>query len=402
MSQDSQKPKHLKGSVSSAPSQIWILVALALAGFFISIYQTIHFYDLRSGEAGFQAICDIGPLDCTSVMSSEYAELAFGIPLSSFAAGWFLAILLILLFFGAWASDERSRATGFSAVKYMTFFSLSVSVVYLGIMFGVLKSPCLFCLIIDGINLVSLFLVLSLKSEGAEPLRIHSESWKKILGTVGASLVFALVISKRLDSTAQISDARVKQIVSGILVDSSVDVPFSENNPIIGATDAPITIVKFSDFECPACKRGALSIHPILKKFDGKVRYVFKNFPLDSSCNREVQRGVHRNACKAALVAACAQQQGKFAPVYESFFDNQTQITAGKMMELAAETGLDSKALESCVEAKSGEDVILKDIEDGINLGVRSTPTFFFNGKKVEGSLPPAVWEALIQAELEQ
>jgi protein-disulfide isomerase len=165
----------------------------------------------------------------------------------------------------------------------------------------------------------------------------------------------------------------------------------------IGPKNAPITIVKFSDFQCPSCKFGAFALHPILLRYPEKIRLVIRNFPLDPTCNREVPQGGHAHACEAAKIAVCANQQGKFKAVYEQFFEHQDEIAAGRVHGLAAGLGLDMAKIDECVTKPETMGAIKADIEEGIKLGVSSTPTFFFNGKKIEGGMPSEVWQKLLE-----
>jgi protein-disulfide isomerase len=124
---------------------------------------------------------------------------------------------------------------------------------------------------------------------------------------------------------------------------------------------------------------------------------VFRNFPLDSGCNRKMERPMHPYACEAAKYVQCANQQGKFEAVYEAFFQNQASFAPGKLSELAAGTGADTAKLTQCMNAPETAIALSRDIEEGIVLGIQSTPTFFINGHKYEGVLPPEAWKKLIE-----
>ena len=107
---------------------------------------------------------------------------------------------------------------------------------------------------------------------------------------------------------------------------------------------------------------------------------------------------MHAHACEMARGAICAQAQGKFEEYYQSTFAHQQSLHAGSALETARELGLDTSKFESCLADASTNDRVLKDIEEGIALKVESTPTFFINGHKVAGALPPQAWNLIIDS----
>lgn len=114
----------------------------------------------------------------------------------------------------------------------------------------------------------------------------------------------------------------------------------------IGPKTAPITIVEFSDFQCPYCRVAAISLKTVMQRFPGKVRLVFRNYPLDNSCNRMMQRPLHTNPCEAAKAAYCAKDQGKFG-CYRQLFEHQADIGKTKVIDLAKAGGVDTGKLNS-------------------------------------------------------
>jgi protein-disulfide isomerase len=134
------------------------------------------------------------------------------------------------------------------------------------------------------------------------------------------------------------------------------------------------------------------------------VRVVFRNFPLDQACNRKVDRMMHAHACEAARAALCAHQQGKFAAAYEALFQHQESITSGSegvSLKLVQDAGADGSQLNGCVGSPETAAALSRDIEEGINLGISSTPTFFINGHRTM-PMPPAAWGKLIDELLKQ
>jgi len=171
-------------------------------------------------------------------------------------------------------------------------------------------------------------------------------------------------------------------------IDVSVD-----DNPYIGPKNAPVTIVEFSDFQCPFCVDFyEKTYRPLMQKYDGKVRFVYRDFPLNA---------LHSDAEKAAEAANCALQQGpdKYWALHDAIFKNQ-RITGIGLAAIAtmAKTisGLDTVKLDECIKSGKMADEISKDVQDAKSYGVTGTPTFFINGHRLVGAQPLASFSSII------
>lgn len=163
------------------------------------------------------------------------------------------------------------------------------------------------------------------------------------------------------------------------------DIPIDpERDFIIGPDDARITLVEFSDFECPYCRNAANGVHEVMQRFSDDVRLVFKHFPLDPSCNKGMDRPLHKLACRAAVMAWCAGQQdeGLFWDTHDALF-REPQLTSETLNRIPGDLGLDADALATCMEAEASVTAIQNDIALGRRLGVTGTPVFFANGRKL-------------------
>jgi protein-disulfide isomerase len=141
--------------------------------------------------------------------------------------------------------------------------------------------------------------------------------------------------------------------------------------PVLGDENAPVTIAVFDDFECPYCAQSVPLFKQVLDIYPGKVKLVFKNFPLSS----------HRNAQNAAITALAAQRQGKFWEMHDLLFANYNKLNPQKIDELAAEAGLDLDQLKKDRKDPQLSARIKQDIDEGTAAGVRGTPTVFVNGR---------------------
>lgn len=142
-----------------------------------------------------------------------------------------------------------------------------------------------------------------------------------------------------------------------------------------------------------------MAVNPLFSRYKDRLRFVFKNFPLDSACNRKVPQPMHPAACEAAKVVICATKAGHFHDVYAAIFEKQEELASGKPTEIAVSlglSGLDEASLRACVESDATRERLSRDVEEGLRLDIQSTPTFFVNGRKIEGSLPTSVWIKLL------
>jgi protein-disulfide isomerase len=372
-----------------------LLAVLAVIGLAISIVQTMHFAEVRLGKASFDSFCTIGKtFDCNAIDASPYSELFAGIPLSAAAAGWWLAILV----FSLAARSAEFAAMLAPVLLAMTLVGAVFSLLYLWIMVAALKVGCLLCLAIDAINFTAFGALLHswIKRDRSAKVVID---FKMPAMVTGASLLVVILFARGMQQGVPDNSA-INLRVDSILASQTLDVPVPPEAPIIGNPMARVTIVKFSDFQCPSCRMGAQALHPVLKRYGDRVRFMYRNFPLDMSCNRAVQNRMHSFACELARGTICAQAQGKFEPYYEQVFENQASLKSGSALEFARKLGMDAAKFEACLSEQSTIDRVSRDIEDGITLNVQSTPTFFLNGKRVEGALPPQAWNRLIEAAL--
>ncbi len=161
-----------------------------------------------------------------------------------------------------------------------------------------------------------------------------------------------------------------------------------EDAPSTGPADAPVTIVEFTDFQCPYCKRGGQNVKEAAAKFDGKVKIIVKNYPLP----------FHKQAKPATKAAMAAGEQGKYWEMYKLLFDNQKKLEdTGVLTELAEELGLDMAKFKKDMDKAEYDDIIERDMKEGQQVGVRGTPAFFINGTRIVGAQPPHKFEQAIE-----
>ena len=165
-----------------------------------------------------------------------------------------------------------------------------------------------------------------------------------------------------------------------------------DDDPSRGAPSAPITIVEFSDFQCPFCTRAEDTIDQVLAQYGDRVRLVFRDFPLS----------IHPLAEGAAIAADCAREQGKYWEMNRALYANQSKLSAPDLAATAATLGLDVERFNACMASPESRAEVAKDTADGQALGISGTPTFFINGVMIVGARELEVFTRTIDRELER
>ncbi|MEM4134007.1 MAG: DsbA family protein [Candidatus Micrarchaeia archaeon] len=161
----------------------------------------------------------------------------------------------------------------------------------------------------------------------------------------------------------------------------------------LGDPNAPITIIEYSDFQCPFCLRVQPTIKQILNDYKGKVKLYYKQFPL-------IQ--IHPNARKAAEAALLAGDQGKFWEYHNKLFENQNNLDVESLKRYAAELGLDTVKFNAGLDNGEKATQVNSELQEGLANGVQGTPTFFINGQMISGAQPYSVFKQVIDAQLAQ
>jgi protein-disulfide isomerase len=158
-------------------------------------------------------------------------------------------------------------------------------------------------------------------------------------------------------------------------------------SPSSGPADAAVTIVEFSDFECPYCQASFPVIRSIVAMYPGRIRFVYRHFPIAA---------LHDRATAAAEASACAAAEGKFWPYHDRLFQRR-QFDDASLRRYALESGLDVERFDGCLTSRQFQSDVARDVSDGQALGVRGTPTWFINGRKVEGAIPESTFRDVVR-----
>lgn len=173
------------------------------------------------------------------------------------------------------------------------------------------------------------------------------------------------------------------------LLEDPVPIPI-DGAPFRGPSGAALTLVEFSDFQCPYCSLAVAKLNAVLDAYPGKIKLVFKQFPLDT----------HSQAAFAAAAAIAAHRQGKFWPMHDALFAHRRDLSRPAILALARANGLDLKRFEADLDSPETKKTVARDEEDGDRAGVEGTPSVFINGRKYNGALDLPAIRTVIDQEL--
>jgi protein-disulfide isomerase/uncharacterized membrane protein len=392
--------------MDSRPTRHRVALVLALLG--LAVSGVILDVDRKlATDTAYTSFCNLGGVvNCDVVLSSRYGRF-LDVPVALWAAAAFVSGVLAALpgaFFGLAGGIAdlalialASGALGFSAVLAL-------------VMTKVLGHVCLLCFSLD-VVVVAWFVTvfpLARRFQGSSAhawLRRRTVAYATAVGALALAIAggtFAAVYTPGPASTAAEVEARAPEFAKEYLRLPVIPTAtlVSSDSPSRGPADAAVTIVEFSDFECPACGQAYKDLHDLLHR-RSDVRFVFRNFPLDSSCNEAVQRTVHPDACLAAIAGACAAKQSRFWEYHDRLFENQHALDRDSLFRYAREVGIDLTTFRTCLDDPAVRARIADDARAGIAAGIESTPTLFINGRRVSGALERPYYDYALVLESE-
>jgi protein-disulfide isomerase len=196
---------------------------------------------------------------------------------------------------------------------------------------------------------------------------------------------------RQQQARAQLVDDLKKKSSARVMLDPPRQtVNVTADDPSSGPASAPITVVEFSDYQCPFCARVVPTLTKLRATYGDKIRIVFKDFPLPN----------HAEAPKAAEAALCAGEQNKYWEMHDRMFANQRALGVPSLKQMAVGLGLDAAKFDQCLDSGKHAASIAADMKQGEALGVQSTPTVYVNGRPVVGAQPFEFFQMVIDEEL--
>ncbi len=207
---------------------------------------------------------------------------------------------------------------------------------------------------------------------------------------MSAAVVDAIAHGKTMDE-AQAAAVASKwgHVQQPKLLDDPVTIPVA-GAPFTGPRQAAITIVEFSDFQCPYCAAAVPEISALLKAYPTEVKLIFKQYPLE----------MHSQADLAAAAALAAQKQGKFWELHDAMFAHHDELSRANIFAFAKQIGLDIKRFEDDLDSTAVRENVIRDMQDGDQAGVEGTPTLFINGQRYNGPIALSALKPVFDAEL--
>jgi protein-disulfide isomerase len=381
--------------MSHRPTRHRVALAIALLGVAVSLATWWVGHGLAT-DASYTSFCNVGgAVNCDAVLGSRWSTF-LGVPVSLWGVVLFV-VGAIAAFPGAFAGVTGGLAD--LLLIGLASWSLGFALVLAAVAFGVLQHVCLFCLTLDVIIVAWCVAVLPLVRNFAPSSHVPLPRRRPAAYAVaGGALVLAVAtgtiaaIQAPADGPTTLAAIRAQEpdffrFYTALPVIAPADV-MGDAAKAKGPADAPITIVEFSDFECPACGAAFRDLHALTAAHPN-VRFVFRHYPLDSSCNPLMDRALHPDACQAAAAAECAGQLGKFWEYHDLLFEHQRTLDRDSLFRYARELNLDIGKFRTCLDDPATMDRVRADVAAGAKVGVDSTPTIFINGRRISGALDP-------------
>ncbi len=383
----------------SAPRRPLLLLAvLALLGAIDGLYLTLVHLDYEVGAVGLAAACHKFSSTGCAVTAGRFGDVA-GIPVATI--GFAGALVTAVVATVAWRRRDRWDDPYRSAAVLLAYVSVLASIA-MAVLSFVEGAYCPFCLLWYGINAALGWA--AWRSRDAH-LGIR-DMLDDALGTpalVAAGIFGAVLFStmkyydhRRTVLEQQRFDALVPALVREFQAKPAVLIVIADDAASRGPADAEVTIIEYGDFECPYCRRLWASVEHYAETSGRRVRVAFAHYPLDSSCNPDVDK-LHPNACAAAVAGECARRQGKFFEYGQQMFDHQADLDRDDLLAYAEAVGLDRSAFTTCLDDPTAIARVRADVTRGAALNITGTPTFFINGRRWTGVLSPDELAAVVE-----
>lgn len=381
------------------------MVGFALLGFGASAAATwVHYNLIKNPD--YSSFCDVNAtVSCRQAYLSAYGSLG-GVPVALLGLLFFALILLIV-----WAGRGKKRQeTVAGSILVLSTVGLAMAVYLAFASFFVLGHVCPLCVAtyvaVAGVFAMAFVASPPMATLGGDALGGLRDLVSSAGSTVATTLlaIVAVVLIASFPKPEQrpyvpplqpLAESERLELEKWFDLQPKVDLPFPHNQ-------AKVVIVKFNDYQCPPCRGTYFAFEPIVAKYKDRpqdVSFLLKHFPLDPKCNPGVTNVAHPAACDAAAAAVMAQSHGTFDKLTDWFFVHQDELSPATVRQAAKEIG-------GITDFDAGYEKALQEVKTeasvGAVLGVTSTPTFFINGRRLKGGLPPQYLEAAIELELKR
>lgn len=387
-----------------------LLLAFALLGLGASAISSYVHYQLLT-DPSYTSFCDVNAsVSCTQAYLSQYGSF-MGVPVAIAGVIFFAVAAVLAGVAGSAASRARENAAGY--IFLLSTIGLAFALYLAWASYVVLGVFCILCAI-TYVSVIGLFVVsggattvpmTTLPGRAARDLRTVASTPAAlvlllVLGAGGAVLIAAFPSEKSAAAAQEqafanyqpLTPEQRKQVEDWWAVQPVVDLP------IPPADGTRVLIVKFSDYQCPACRTAFEALKPVLAKYEGQgVQFIKKHYPLEGECNPHAAGMNHYGSCEAAAAYEMAKSTPNLAKLDEWFFDNQQSLSREVVRDAA-------KAQAGIQDFDARYEAALQTVRTDASLGklvqVSSTPTIFINGRRIPCCPPPGMYDALIDIAL--
>lgn len=379
-------------------------LGLAVVGLFLSFILILEYYG-QSGQVGSGLCGAMGDSGgCQEVAESKFSALR-GLPL----IGDLPIAVLGFAFYGSLgygffklgtAKDEDSFSKTVGLLSIFLFVGLAVDLILFLISLFIIKAVCSMCLMTYLVTIASLGLLFYIKKSinasspnFTDELKIQLPNYAiAFLAFLSLGIVSGRFAQSSSDSLgSQDSQTSYSAQISAFESSKKLGIQ-TDGSSFAGKADAPITIVKFADFNCGHCMHASHILNQMLVDYDGLIKVVYMNFPLDGNCNRLVGRQAPgASSCVAATASLCGEKQGKFKDVYNGLYndtENGIMHSTASVLNVASKAGLNMNSFRSCMGSQSVQVQIQKEVNQAEKLNIQSTPSIFINDRALEPGTP--------------
>ena len=374
--------------------KFFLLSLSYLGGLWLSDLLVQEHIGFKLGDLTDSGVCGASTLfSCKAAAASVYSNI-FGLPIAAIGEAYYLTGLLLLI-----SARLTQKSKWGESVSPLLGGAATISVIY-SLFLGVVSALdlgflCPLCMGLYAINLITFVLLWSMDGVGFGKWLTVLKTWTPWLtlllmgaSIVGTQAAYATrystqykIVKKKKRAEREVKHYKVKRGQSPARGDAG-----------------PGVIIEFSDFECPFCRRFAAHLKRAQREAgEYPFQYVFKHYPLSTTCNPHVSRDMHPRACFAASVAICAEAQGKFWQMHDLLFANQKALEQEDLIKYAETLELDIAALNACVGSDETASRLQREIEEGHTFKVGGTPAFFINGWRFSGAVKSTKLNTLVK-----
>ena len=390
----------------------------ALCGVIMSALSTSQHLRIQKEGLEQESFCAISDtINCDIVNASSYSEF-LGVPVAWWGLVFYLLVGAMALF-AAGSSKNRRATVALAWFLSLAGFAYSTCLAYIALF--VLGVICLECIGMYLVNIVFLiFLFAALKIPISRAGRFVADYALAVFGrpsnlgftprfvrhavviVVAFAAGWAIIANIQAKEARRIRGPAVEEKVRAFYMQSLYMIDVDPSWAVWGNPDAKVTIIEFSEYQCPFCRLSAFNIKSYLQEFRKDVRYYFVNYPLDNACNPYMTRPMHRLACFACKAGVCADKRGDFWSFHDDMFRNQRRLSRNLILSLAAKRGWDRKEFLACIDSPETDAQIKKEIEAGKRIYISGTPTILLDNRKLRYWRDPKFLQAVVREEIKK